>query len=93
MAVKLGGRTETRQDRNSVNTPLSKASWQRKGLFGLHFRMVVHHAGKSGQQLKQGRNLKAGIDAEATEGYCSLAFTPQLVQPTFSQNPQPAVQG
>ena len=27
----------------------------------------------SGQELKQGRNLKAGDDAEAMEGYCLLA--------------------
>jgi hypothetical protein len=38
-----------------------KASWGGKGLFGLHLR-------KSGQELKQGRNLEAGTDAGAMEG-------------------------
>ena len=37
-----------------------KAGWGGKGF---HFHAVVH-------QLKQGRNLKAGADAEATEEGC-----------------------
>jgi hypothetical protein len=41
-----------------------KASWGRKSLFGLHFYI----ARNSGQELKQGRNLEAGPDAEAMEG-------------------------
>lgn len=31
---------------------------------GLHFQIIVHHWRKSGQELKQGRNLEAGTDAE-----------------------------
>jgi hypothetical protein len=31
------------------------ASWGRKGLFSLHFHIVVHHQRKSGQELTQGR--------------------------------------
>jgi hypothetical protein len=31
--------------------------------FGLFFQITVHHQ-KSGQELKQGSNLKAGADAE-----------------------------
>jgi hypothetical protein len=52
-----------------------EASWAGTGLFSLHFYIAVHHQKKSGQELTQGRNLKAGADAEAMEGaaYC-LAF-------------------
>jgi diadenosine tetraphosphate (Ap4A) HIT family hydrolase len=41
-----------------------KASWGGKSLFGLHFHIIVHHEWKSGQELKQGRNLEAEADAE-----------------------------
>jgi hypothetical protein len=47
-----------------------KASWGGKGLFDLHFYVTVK---KSGQEFKQGRNLEAGADVEATEGCCLLA--------------------
>ena len=43
-----------------------KASWGEKGLFGLCLH-TDSHGMKSGQELKQGRNLKAGADAEAME--------------------------
>ena len=36
-----------------------------KGLFGLYFLITVHHQRKSGQELKQGKNLEAGVDVEA----------------------------
>jgi hypothetical protein len=66
------------------------ATWGTKGLFGLHFHFVyyysiiinviiydvVHHRRKSGQALKQGRNLEAGAEAEAMEQCCSLACFP-----------------
>ena len=38
-----------------------------KGLFGLDFHIPVHQR-KSRQELKQGRNLEAGADAEVMEG-------------------------
>jgi hypothetical protein len=44
-----------------------------KGLSQLYNSWVAHYySGKSGQELKQGRNLKAGTDAKAMEGaaYC-----------------------
>ena len=47
-----------------------KASWGGKGLY-LH--IAVQNQRKSGQELKQGRNLEAGADAEATEECCLLA--------------------
>ena len=47
-----------------------KASWEGKGLFGLHFCIAVHHQRKAGQELKQNRNLEAGTEAEAMEGSC-----------------------
>jgi hypothetical protein len=45
-----------------------KASWRGKGL-GSNFHITVDHQRKPGQELKQGRNLEAGADAEAMEGW------------------------
>jgi len=39
-----------------------------KGLFSLYFHTAVHHRRKSRQELKQGRAMEAGADAEAMEG-------------------------
>ena len=49
---------------------------QRRGLFGLHFHITVHHQRKSGQELKQGRNLEAGADVETMRDTAcsSMAF-------------------
>jgi hypothetical protein len=41
--------------------------WGRKGLSGLNYYITVHHQRKSGQELKQGRNLAGEADAEAME--------------------------
>jgi hypothetical protein len=41
-----------------------EASWGGKGLFSLHFHIAVEHQRKSGQELKWGKNLEAGADAE-----------------------------
>lgn len=49
-------------------TSWSKASWRIKCLFGLHFCIVNHYQRKSGQELRQGRTLQAGADAEVLEG-------------------------
>jgi hypothetical protein len=35
------------------------------GLFFSHFHIAVHHQMKSGQELTQGKNMKAAADAEA----------------------------
>ena len=61
----------------------------RKGFIWLHFHIVVHHSRKSGQELKQGRNLEAGADAEAMEAFCLLACSPWLLQPALTQNHLP----
>jgi hypothetical protein len=45
-----------------------KASCGEKDLFGLYFQITIHHQRKSGQELKQDRNLEAEADAEAMEG-------------------------
>jgi hypothetical protein len=37
---------------------------------GLHFHIAVHYLRKSGQEIKHGRILEAGTDAEAMEGCC-----------------------
>ena len=60
-----------------------EASWEGKGLFTLHFHIVVHHQRKSGQELTLGRNLEAGADAEAMEGCYLLACFPWLAQPAL----------
>jgi hypothetical protein len=52
---------------------MTKATWGGKGLFSSHFHITVHHQRKSGQELKQDRNLEAGADAEALERCCLLA--------------------
>ena len=49
-----------------------KESWGGKGLFSSHSHLTVHHWRKSGQKLKQGRNLEAGVDTETMEGCCLL---------------------
>jgi hypothetical protein len=45
-----------------------------ESLFGLHFHITVHHWRKSGQELKQGRNLEAGADTEAMDGVLLTGF-------------------
>jgi hypothetical protein len=54
--------------------------------------IAVHHQWKSGLELRPGRNLETGADAEAMEGCCLLACFPQLVQPAFLENPGPQAQ-
>jgi hypothetical protein len=41
-------------------------------LFTLCFPIAVHHQRNSEQELKQGRDLEAGVDAEAMGAYCLL---------------------
>jgi hypothetical protein len=60
-----------------------KASWGGKGLFCLSFHIAVQHQRKLGQELKQGRKLKAGADAKAVDGRCLLTCLPWLAQPAF----------
>jgi hypothetical protein len=52
---------------------MTKSYVERKGFVGVYFHTIVHHWSKSGQELKQSRNLEAGADVEPMEGYCSLA--------------------
>jgi hypothetical protein len=63
-----------------TKTPWPKARWGGNGLFGSHFHNAVHHWRKSGQELRQGRILEAGADAESMEGCCCLlAYFPGLL--------------
>lgn len=39
----------------------------RKTFASLYFHITVHHQGKPGQQLKQGRILESGADAESVD--------------------------
>jgi hypothetical protein len=52
-------------------------------LFSLHFHTAIHHQRKSGQELTWGRNLEAGVDAEAMEGCGLLACFPWIVSLLF----------
>jgi hypothetical protein len=61
-----------------MNT-MAKASWGRKGLFGLLLLFIIE-----GQRLTQGRDLEASAEAEAMEKYCLLACFSWLAQPAFS---------
>ena len=44
---------------------------------------VTVYLGKSGQELKQGRDLEVGADAEAIEECCLLACSLWFAQPAF----------
>jgi hypothetical protein len=50
---------------------------------GYTSHIAVDHQRKSGQELKQGRNLEAGVDAEAMEEFSSLAGFTWLAQLDF----------
>jgi hypothetical protein len=56
-----------------------KATWGEKGLASLSFQITVHHQRKSGQELKQCRNLEASADAEAMEGCFLLTCSSWLI--------------
>jgi hypothetical protein len=60
---------------------VTKATWGGKSLFSLHFHITVHHQRKSGQELKQGRNLEAGADEEVMEGAAYWLTPHGLLQP------------
>jgi len=60
-----------------------KASWGGKGLFSLHFCIAVHNLRKSGQELKQGRNLETGADTEVMEECCLLSCSPMACSACF----------
>lgn len=42
-------------------TLLHKANWKGEALFYSHFNITVHHQKQSGQDVKQGRQLEAGL--------------------------------
>lgn len=52
----------------------------RKGWFTLPHRYSLWNVR---WELKQSRNLEAGADTEAMEGYCLLTYSPWLSQPDF----------
>jgi hypothetical protein len=54
-----------------------EASCRGKGLFSLHFHIAIYQR-KTGQKLKQGRNLEAGADAETMEECFLLICFPWL---------------
>jgi hypothetical protein len=64
------------------NIMTKKQVWEER-VFGLHFHTAVHHQRKSGHELTQGRNLEAGVGAEAMEECCLLVCFPSLAQLAF----------
>lgn len=56
-----------------------RASWGGKGIFDLHFHIIVRHWRKS-------VNVEVGADVEAIEGCCLLACLVWLAQSAFLQN-------
>jgi len=60
----------------AINT-MTKTTWRRKGLFGLHFHSTAHRWRRSGQELTQ--ELEAGADAEAMEGAAHWLASPGLL--------------
>jgi hypothetical protein len=60
---------------------MTKATQGGKGLFHSQFHKTVHHQRKSGQELKQGKNLEAGADAEAMEGCFMACLACFLIEP------------
>lgn len=69
-----------------------KASRGGQGLVGLCFH-TVHHCWNNGQELKQRRNLKAGTEAEVTEGGCLLLLCLYPPQPTCFTEPRTTYPG
>jgi hypothetical protein len=45
-------------------TKKKTTTYRRKGLFGLCFHITIHQKGSKGQELRHGKNLKAGAAAE-----------------------------
>ena len=53
---------------------MTKASRGEWNLFSLHFCIIVRPQRKSEQELKQGRNLESGADAEVLMGAQDACF-------------------
>lgn len=64
-------------------TSWSKASPRAKDLFGLHFYIIVCYPRKSGQELRQGRNLQAGLMQKTWKGFYFLDCFPGSAHPAF----------
>jgi hypothetical protein len=68
---------------------ITKKQVGRKGFIQLTVPYCCLLLKKVGKELKRGRILDAGVDAEAMEGCCFLACFPWLVHPAFLWNPGP----
>jgi hypothetical protein len=68
-----------------------KASWGTKGLFGLHFHIIINYWRKSGQELKQGWNLEAGADAADMEGAAYWLASPDLLSSLSKETGRPGL--
>ena len=52
-------------------------------VYSAYIFTLLYHQRKSAQELTQGRNLEAGVDAEAMEESYLLACFPSLAQLAF----------
>ena len=71
-----------------VTVPLTvtQKQFRKKGFIILH--IAVHYQSKTGQELRQGRNLEAGADSEAMGQCCLLACFLWLSQSYRTQDHQ-----
>lgn len=46
---------------------MAKENWGGEGLFNLLYHITISHQRKSGQDLKQGRDIEAEIDTDVME--------------------------
>ena len=72
---------------------MTEAARGGKSLFDLLFRITVYHGRKSGQELKQDRNLETGADKQVMQGCYILACSPWFSQPVFLKNPEATAHG
>ena len=67
---------------------MTKATWGRKSLFGLHFQITAHHQRKSGQEVKQGRNWEEGAMDSAVYWLTSYGLLSLLSYRTQDHQPR-----
>lgn len=68
-----------------------------ESVLDLHFRVIAHHGRKPGQELKQGRILEAGADAEARRvlltGLLTMAYSACFLIEPRSTVTSPTIDG
>jgi hypothetical protein len=60
-----------------------EASWERKGLFSLHFHIAVHHQRKSGLELSRAGTWRQELMRRPRRGAAYWLASPWLAQSAF----------